>query len=235
VGEGPEPVPLLGSRGRAFRIAAGICGSDCTPLADFRHFTVSWAPSACPRWTLRPTCVFGHEFWPEIVEHGPDTAATLPGRTRVWLRCPSWSAPYRRGADRRTRTRYPGASPQAHGPPGTAPLPRCPTRWPPPGAFTDRSPWASTAGGWRLSPGAPCLVGRLRGPPAAIHRRAQGARHGTGPGADFSTHPTPAGRGVRGRRGHRPRPGLAARPLVRLRNRPHGHGTHRVRHAGGTP
>jgi len=64
-------------------LAAGICGSDLHALADFSHFTGLMDSVGVP--ALDPTgdCVFGHEFCAEIVEHGPDTAATLPVGTRV--------------------------------------------------------------------------------------------------------------------------------------------------------
>jgi threonine dehydrogenase-like Zn-dependent dehydrogenase len=64
-------------------LAAGICGSDLHALADFSHFTGLMDSVGVP--ALDPTgdCVFGHEFCAEIVEHGPDTAGTLPVGTRV--------------------------------------------------------------------------------------------------------------------------------------------------------
>ena len=64
-------------------LAAGICGSDLHALADFSHFAGLMARSASP--PLDPTAdiVFGHEFCAEVVEHGPDTAGTLPVGTRV--------------------------------------------------------------------------------------------------------------------------------------------------------
>ena len=64
-------------------LAAGICGSDLHALADFAHFT--GAHGLGRRAPLDPAadCVFGHEFCAEVVEHGPDTAGTLPVGTRV--------------------------------------------------------------------------------------------------------------------------------------------------------
>jgi threonine dehydrogenase-like Zn-dependent dehydrogenase len=64
-------------------LAAGICGSDLHALADFTHFTGLMDSVGVP--VLDPThdCVFGHEFCAEVVEHGPDTARTLPVGTRV--------------------------------------------------------------------------------------------------------------------------------------------------------
>jgi threonine dehydrogenase-like Zn-dependent dehydrogenase len=64
-------------------LAAGIGGSDLHALADFTHFTGLMDSVGVP--ALNPThdCVFGHEFCAEIVEHGPDTARTLPVGGRV--------------------------------------------------------------------------------------------------------------------------------------------------------
>jgi threonine dehydrogenase-like Zn-dependent dehydrogenase len=64
-------------------LAAGICGSDLHALADFGHFTGLMGSVGVP--ALDPTrdCVFGHEFCAEVVDHGPDTAKTLPVGTRV--------------------------------------------------------------------------------------------------------------------------------------------------------
>ena len=64
-------------------LSTGICGSDLHALADFAHFTALMDSVGVP--TLDPghDCVFGHEFCAEIVEHGPDTAGTLPVGTRV--------------------------------------------------------------------------------------------------------------------------------------------------------
>jgi threonine dehydrogenase-like Zn-dependent dehydrogenase len=64
-------------------LAAGICGSDLHALADFSHFTGLMASVGVPTVDAATDCVFGHEFCAEIVEHGPDTAGTLPIGTRV--------------------------------------------------------------------------------------------------------------------------------------------------------
>jgi threonine dehydrogenase-like Zn-dependent dehydrogenase len=64
-------------------LAAGICGSDLHALADFSHFTGLMDSVGVPALDPTSDCVFGHEFCAEIVEHGPDTAGTLPVGTRV--------------------------------------------------------------------------------------------------------------------------------------------------------
>jgi threonine dehydrogenase-like Zn-dependent dehydrogenase len=82
VGDVADPVPSSGHV-VVRSLAAGICGSDLHALADFAHFTGLMDSVGVP--SLDPTadCVFGHEFCAEIVEHGPDTAGTLPVGTRV--------------------------------------------------------------------------------------------------------------------------------------------------------
>jgi threonine dehydrogenase-like Zn-dependent dehydrogenase len=64
-------------------LAAGICGSDLHALADFPHFTGLMDSVGVPSLDSAHDCVFGHEFCAEIVEHGPDTAKTLPVGARV--------------------------------------------------------------------------------------------------------------------------------------------------------
>jgi threonine dehydrogenase-like Zn-dependent dehydrogenase len=64
-------------------LAAGICGSDLHALGDFAHFTSLMGSVGVPALNAATDCVFGHEFCAEIVEHGPDTARTLPVGTRV--------------------------------------------------------------------------------------------------------------------------------------------------------
>ena len=83
-------------------------GPTCTRWRDFAHFTGLMDSVGVPSLDPDADCVFGHEFCAEIVEHGPDTARTLPVGTRV---C---SVPDHRGPDRRrsrsaTPTPYPGA------------------------------------------------------------------------------------------------------------------------------
>ncbi len=82
VGDVADPVPSSGHV-VVRSLAAGICGSDLHALADFAHFTGLMDSVGVP--ILDPTadCVFGHEFCAEIVEHGPDTAGTLPVGSRV--------------------------------------------------------------------------------------------------------------------------------------------------------
>jgi threonine dehydrogenase-like Zn-dependent dehydrogenase len=82
VGDVADPVPSSGHV-VVRSLAAGICGSDLHALADFAHFTGLMDSVGVP--SLDPTadCVFGHEFCAEIVEHGPDTAGTLPIGSRV--------------------------------------------------------------------------------------------------------------------------------------------------------
>jgi threonine dehydrogenase-like Zn-dependent dehydrogenase len=64
-------------------LSTGICGSDLHALADFAHFTGLMESVGVPALDPGHDCVFGHEFCAEIVEHGPDTAGTLPVGTRV--------------------------------------------------------------------------------------------------------------------------------------------------------
>src|SRR3984893_19587641 len=82
VGEVADPEP--GSGHVLVRsLAAGICGSDLHALADFAHFTGLMDSVGVPSLDPKADCVFGHEFCAEIVDHGPDTAVTLPVGTRV--------------------------------------------------------------------------------------------------------------------------------------------------------
>jgi threonine dehydrogenase-like Zn-dependent dehydrogenase len=82
VGEVDLPAPSSGHV-VVRSLAAGICGSDLHALGDFAHFTGLMDSVGVP--SLDPTadCVFGHEFCAEILEHGPDTAQTLPVGSRV--------------------------------------------------------------------------------------------------------------------------------------------------------
>jgi threonine dehydrogenase-like Zn-dependent dehydrogenase len=82
VGDVPDPVPASGHV-VVRSLAAGICGSDLHALADFAHFTRLMDSVGVPALDPAADCVFGHEFCAEIVEHGPDTARTLPVGTRV--------------------------------------------------------------------------------------------------------------------------------------------------------
>ena len=82
VGDVPEPVPWSGHV-VVRSLAAGICGSDLHALADFPHFTDLMGSVGVPPLDPGADCVFGHEFCAEIVDHGPDTARTLPVGTRV--------------------------------------------------------------------------------------------------------------------------------------------------------
>src|SRR5580704_12144519 len=82
VGEVADPTPSSGHV-IAKSLAAGICGSDLHALADFAHFTGLMESVGVPSLNPAHDCVFGHEFCAEIVEHGPDTARTLPVGTRV--------------------------------------------------------------------------------------------------------------------------------------------------------
>jgi threonine dehydrogenase-like Zn-dependent dehydrogenase len=82
VGEVDDPTP--GSGHVLVRsLANGICGSDLHALGDFTHFTGLMDSVGVPSLDPAADCVFGHEFCAEIVEHGPDTAGTLPVGTRV--------------------------------------------------------------------------------------------------------------------------------------------------------
>src|SRR6202050_1127454 len=77
-----DPVPSSGHV-VVRSLSAGICGSDLHALADFGHFTGLMDSVGVPALDPNADCVFGHEFCAEIVEHGPDTSATLPVGTRV--------------------------------------------------------------------------------------------------------------------------------------------------------
>jgi threonine dehydrogenase-like Zn-dependent dehydrogenase len=82
VGDVAEPVPSSGHV-VVRSLSAGICGSDLHALADFSHFTGLMDRIGAPALDPSGDCVFGHEFCAEIVEHGPDTARTLPVGSRV--------------------------------------------------------------------------------------------------------------------------------------------------------
>jgi threonine dehydrogenase-like Zn-dependent dehydrogenase len=82
VGEVTDPVPSSGHV-VVRSLSAGICGSDLHALGDFAHFTSLMDSVGVPALDATADCVFGHEFCAEIVEHGPDTAGTLPVGTRV--------------------------------------------------------------------------------------------------------------------------------------------------------
>ena len=76
--------PSVGSGHVVVRsLAAGICGSDLHALSDFSHFTGLMDTVGAPRLDPSLDTVFGHEFCAELVDHGPDTARTLPIGTRV--------------------------------------------------------------------------------------------------------------------------------------------------------
>jgi threonine dehydrogenase-like Zn-dependent dehydrogenase len=77
-----DPVPSSGHV-VVRSLAAGICGSDLHALADFPHFTGLMDSVGVPLLDPAIDCVFGHEFCAEIVEHGPDTAGSLPVGARV--------------------------------------------------------------------------------------------------------------------------------------------------------
>jgi len=82
VGDVADPVPSSGHV-VVRSLAAGICGSDLHALGDFSHFTGLMDRLGVPMLDPAADCVFGHEFCAEIVEHGPDTAGTLPVGSRV--------------------------------------------------------------------------------------------------------------------------------------------------------
>jgi threonine dehydrogenase-like Zn-dependent dehydrogenase len=82
VADVPDPTPSSGHV-VVRSLAAGICGSDLHALADFAHFTGLMDSVGVPSLDPAADCVFGHEFCAEIVDHGPDTAKTLPVGTRV--------------------------------------------------------------------------------------------------------------------------------------------------------
>jgi threonine dehydrogenase-like Zn-dependent dehydrogenase len=64
-------------------LSTGICGSDLHALADFANFTGLMERVGAPSLDANADTVFGHEFCAEILEHGPDTAGSLPTGTRV--------------------------------------------------------------------------------------------------------------------------------------------------------
>jgi threonine dehydrogenase-like Zn-dependent dehydrogenase len=64
-------------------LSTGICGSDLHALADFANFTGLMDRVGAPSLDGAADTIFGHEFCAEILEHGPDTAGTLPSGTRV--------------------------------------------------------------------------------------------------------------------------------------------------------
>ena len=229
VGEVPDPVPSSGHL-VVRSLAAGICGSDLHALADFSHFTGLMDSVGVPALNPAADCVFGHEFCAEVVEHGPDTAGTLAGGDAGLLRA-RHRGPDRRRADRLFQ-RLPGRVGRAHGAPGAA-LPPGARRAVHRAGCADRTTCRGRA---RRRVGRPdrrptLPRGGLRPRGAGRDRRAQGPRPRPGAGRRLLPDPSPPGRGLRRRRGHRPRRGLAARPLGRFRHRPDRHGTHRVRAA----
>ena len=109
VGEVPDPVPSSGHV-VVRSLAAGICGSDLHALADYSHFTGLMDAVGVPALNPADDCVFGHEFCAEIVEHGPDTAGTLPRRHEGLLGADhrgSRSASSRSGTPTPTPARWP--------------------------------------------------------------------------------------------------------------------------------
>src|ERR1700730_15647414 len=82
VGEVADPTPSSGHV-VVRSLAAGSGGSDLHALGDFSHFTGLMESVGVPALDPAADCVFGHEFCAEIVDHGPDTAKTLPIGTRV--------------------------------------------------------------------------------------------------------------------------------------------------------
>jgi threonine dehydrogenase-like Zn-dependent dehydrogenase len=82
------PVPEPGPGEVLVRtLACGICGSDLHALKHAEKF-VATARRAGNTFVMDigRDVVMGHEFCAEIVEHGPDTARTLPAGTRVCSR-----------------------------------------------------------------------------------------------------------------------------------------------------
>ena len=184
MGDVPDPVPSSGHV-VVRSLAAGICGSDLHALADFPHFTGLMDSVGVPALDPTADCVFGHEFCAEVVEHGPDTAGTLPVGTRV---C---SVPIVLGPTGVEQIGYsnvlPGRPGRAHGAPGAAL---------PPGArraqhrarrAPSRSPWASTPWGWPASAeGQPCLVVGCGPVGLAVIAAVKGRGHGPVLAADYS-------------------------------------------------
>ena len=82
VGEVAEPVPPRATWSCA-RWPPASAGPTCTRWPTSRHFTGLMDSVGVPALDPTADCVFGHEFCAEIVEHGPDTAGTLPVGTRV--------------------------------------------------------------------------------------------------------------------------------------------------------
>ena len=64
-------------------LSTGICGSDLHALAHFTNFAGLLDRVGAPSLDASADTVFGHEFCAEILQHGPDTAGTLPVGTRV--------------------------------------------------------------------------------------------------------------------------------------------------------
>jgi len=68
-------------------LACGICGSDLHALKHAERFVEASRRAGNPRvMDLSRDVVMGHEFCAEIVDHGPETARTLPVGTRVCSR-----------------------------------------------------------------------------------------------------------------------------------------------------
>ena len=218
VGEVPDPRPVLGPRGGAL---AGRRHLRFRPARAGRlpaFHRRSWTRSACPRSTPPPTACSATSSAPRSSSTAPTPPAPCPWE-RGSARCRSSLGP-----DGVEQIGYSNAYPGALAehmvlqelllPAGARRARHRPGR-------ADRAAGRRRArrrpGGAARGPALP--GGRLRAGRPRRHRRAARARPRPGPGRRLLADPAPPGRGLRGRRGHRPGRGVAARSLARLRHR----------------
>ncbi len=227
VGEVADPTP--GSGHVLVRsLAAGICGSDLHALADFArlHRADGLGRRPLPRsgggLRLRPRVL--RRDHRARTRHRPGAAGGHAGLLGAHRRDPD-----RRRADRLLQP-LPGRPGRAHGAPGDAAPARPRLARHRPGR-ADRTAGRGRARrrALRARAGATVPGGGVRPGRPGRHRRPQGPGPRAGPGGRLLAHPPPPGRGLRGRRGHRPGRRVPPRPLGRLRRGHRGDGTGRRR------
>ena len=230
LGDVPEPVPSSGHV-VVRSLSAGICGSDLHALADFPHFTGLMDSVGVPALDPGADCVFGHEFCAEIVEHGPDTAGTLPVGSRV-CSVPIILGPT--GVEQIGYSNaYPGALAEHMVLQELLLLPVPDALDTDLAALTEPLAVGEHAVGLAdLHPGQPCLVVGCGPVGLAVIAALKGRGHGPVLAADFSPTRRRLAEAFGADEVIDPAAGVAARPLVRFRHRPHRHGAHRLVHAG---
>ena len=202
VGDVADPVPSSGHV-VVRSLAAGICGSDLHALGDFSHFTGLMDRLGVPMLDPAADCVFGHEFCAEIVEHGPDTAGTLPVGSRV-CSVPIIVGPT--GVEQiGYSNQYPGALAEHMVLQEMLLLPVPDELETDLAALTEPLAVGEHAVGLAdLAEGQPCLVVGCGPVGLAVIAALKGTRPRARAGGRLLAGAAPAGRGVRGGRGHRP-------------------------------